>query len=216
MWGRPTQTVFSSKNVGLDRSIESSCKDLSSRDSTLLGPQQGRELHKPRVREKTQDSEEPMARACTTWHRGRDNISWHQYADTKTTRKPACTWNKMSLQCVDKGGASVFIVFKKKSKMLLHYNPTKKGLENSLVNLFSGKFLTTQYLSKKIKFRAKNICLNETGVHYVSRLLAQNQEKPTAWKGVSQCCMGDVRTKGRRGRNRWQCDSEVQSMDDKS
>ena len=48
--------------------IGSSCEDLSSRDSTLLGPQQGRELHKPRVREKTQDPEEPTARECTTWH----------------------------------------------------------------------------------------------------------------------------------------------------
>ena len=71
--------------------IGSSCKDLSSRNSTLLGPQQGRDQHKRRVR---QDSEEPTARACTTWHRGRDNISWHQDADTsnvgtKTTRKPA-------------------------------------------------------------------------------------------------------------------------------
>ena len=39
-------------NVGRNMVNELKCKDLSSRDSTLLGPQQGREIHKPRVREK--------------------------------------------------------------------------------------------------------------------------------------------------------------------
>ena len=87
--------------------ILSSCEDLSSRDSTLLGPQQRRELHKPRVREKTQDS-----RACTTWHTGRGNISWHQNADTSNAEtkkrqgsllyvgsKQGCSaWIKVALQ----------------------------------------------------------------------------------------------------------------------